>query len=204
MKAPDALDSLLAPESKSASTRSFQPPIRSPSPRGTARNVVAQHEPRALAHGGGPVTPGTAAGHPSTRWLRARPSEFDRIRRGRAADRSDITGVSRKITQVSPVGRPNQYQSAFACPSPRSQEREFMARSSIRAAVVSAAILAFAGSSLVASATRVSSIERFGIGGFIQPVGLHHGFHIEHVAPGSPPRTTSSSRTISSSRSTAR
>ena len=60
-----------------------------------------------------------------------------------------------------------------------------MARSSIRSAVVSAAILAFAGSSLVAGATRVSSIERFGIGGFIQPVGLHHGFHIERVAPGS-------------------
>ena len=60
-----------------------------------------------------------------------------------------------------------------------------MANSSIRATFVSAALLAFAGSSLFAGATRVNSIERFGIGGYIQPVGLHHGFHIERVAQGS-------------------
>jgi S1-C subfamily serine protease len=60
-----------------------------------------------------------------------------------------------------------------------------MATSSIRATFVSAALLAFAGSSLFAGATRVNSIERFGIGGYIQPVGLHHGFHIERVAQGS-------------------
>ena len=60
-----------------------------------------------------------------------------------------------------------------------------MASSSIRATFVSAALLAFAGSSLFAGATRVNSIERFGIGGYIQPVGLHHGFHIERVAQGS-------------------
>jgi membrane-associated protease RseP (regulator of RpoE activity) len=60
-----------------------------------------------------------------------------------------------------------------------------MATSSIRATFVSAAFLAFAGSSLFAGATRVNSIERFGIGGYIQPVGLHHGFHIERVAQGS-------------------
>jgi S1-C subfamily serine protease len=60
-----------------------------------------------------------------------------------------------------------------------------MARTSIRAAVVSAALLAFAGSSLLAGPTRINSVERFGIGGFIQPIGLHHGFHIERVAPDS-------------------
>ena len=60
-----------------------------------------------------------------------------------------------------------------------------MATSSVRATFVSAALLAFAGSSLFAGATRVNSIERFGIGGYIQPVGLHHGFHIERVAQGS-------------------
>ena len=57
-----------------------------------------------------------------------------------------------------------------------------MARSSIRAMVVSAAFLALAGPSLLAGPTRVNSIERFGIGGFIQPIGLHHGFHIERIA----------------------
>jgi S1-C subfamily serine protease len=60
-----------------------------------------------------------------------------------------------------------------------------MARSSIRATFVAAAFLAFAGSSLLAGPTRVNSIERFGIGGYIQPVGLHHGFHVERVAPDS-------------------
>jgi membrane-associated protease RseP (regulator of RpoE activity) len=60
-----------------------------------------------------------------------------------------------------------------------------MTRTWIRAAVVSAALLAFAGPSLLAGPTRVNSIVRFGIGGYIQPIGLHHGFHIERVAPGS-------------------
>jgi membrane-associated protease RseP (regulator of RpoE activity) len=60
-----------------------------------------------------------------------------------------------------------------------------MARSSIAATVVSAGLLAFASSALAAGPTRVSSIERFGIGGYIQPVGLHHGFHIERVSPAS-------------------
>ncbi len=60
-----------------------------------------------------------------------------------------------------------------------------MTRSSIRATFVGVALLAFAGSTLLAGPTRVNSIERFGIGGYIQPVGLHHGFHIERVAPDS-------------------
>lgn len=62
-----------------------------------------------------------------------------------------------------------------------------MARVSIRLAVVSGAFLAFVGSSLLAAGptTRPNSIERFGIGGFLQPIGLHHGFHIERIAPDS-------------------
>jgi S1-C subfamily serine protease len=56
-----------------------------------------------------------------------------------------------------------------------------MARSSFLAAVV----VALAGLSLLAGPGRVNAIERFGISGFIQPVGLHHGFHIERVAPDS-------------------
>jgi C-terminal processing protease CtpA/Prc len=61
-----------------------------------------------------------------------------------------------------------------------------MARVSIRLAVVSGAFLAFLGSSLLsAGPTRPNSIERFGIGGFLQPIGLHHGFHIERIAPDS-------------------
>jgi membrane-associated protease RseP (regulator of RpoE activity) len=59
-----------------------------------------------------------------------------------------------------------------------------MTRSPIRAAAIAAALalLTFAGSSLHAGPARLNSIERFGIGGYIQPVGLHHGFHIERVA----------------------
>lgn len=60
-----------------------------------------------------------------------------------------------------------------------------MARSSIRTAIASAAMLAIASPSLLAGAGRPSSIERFGIGGYIQPIGLHHGFHVERVAPDS-------------------
>ena len=60
-----------------------------------------------------------------------------------------------------------------------------MARSSIGTTIISGVLLAFAASSLSAGATRINSFERFGIGGYIQPVGLHHGFHIERVVPGS-------------------
>jgi S1-C subfamily serine protease len=60
-----------------------------------------------------------------------------------------------------------------------------MVRSAIRVATAMVAFLAFAGPSLFAGPNRVNSIERFGIGGFIQPIGLHHGFHIERVAPDS-------------------
>jgi membrane-associated protease RseP (regulator of RpoE activity) len=61
-----------------------------------------------------------------------------------------------------------------------------MARSPIRTGAVVAMLLAFAGTSLNAGPIRQNSIDRFGIGGFIQPVGLHHGFHIETVLPDSP------------------
>jgi S1-C subfamily serine protease len=60
-----------------------------------------------------------------------------------------------------------------------------MARSSIRAAVMLAVFVSLARPSLFAGPNRINSIERFGIGGFIQPIGLHHGFHIERVAPDS-------------------
>ena len=54
-----------------------------------------------------------------------------------------------------------------------------------RSSAVVASLLFLAGSSLLAGTTRVSSIERFGIGGFLQPIGIHHGFHIERIAPDS-------------------
>jgi S1-C subfamily serine protease len=37
-----------------------------------------------------------------------------------------------------------------------------------------------------AAGERQNSIERYGLGGFIQPIGLHHGFHVEKVVPDSP------------------
>jgi membrane-associated protease RseP (regulator of RpoE activity) len=60
-----------------------------------------------------------------------------------------------------------------------------MSRSSIRTTAILATFLTFAGSLLLAGPNRVNSIEHFGIGGYIQPVGLHHGFHIEQIVPGS-------------------
>jgi S1-C subfamily serine protease len=50
---------------------------------------------------------------------------------------------------------------------------------------LAAVLVALAGSSLLAGPARLNAIDRFGIAGFIQPVGLHHGFHIERVAPDS-------------------
>src|SRR4051812_14470784 len=61
-----------------------------------------------------------------------------------------------------------------------------MAHSSIRRAMVTAAVLACATSSLFAASGRISAVDRFGIGGYIMPIGLHHGFHIERVTPDSP------------------
>jgi S1-C subfamily serine protease len=49
--------------------------------------------------------------------------------------------------------------------------------------------LTFAGfvtSAAVAAGTRPNAIERYGLSGFVLPVGLHHGFHIEKVVPDSP------------------
>ena len=61
-----------------------------------------------------------------------------------------------------------------------------MANSSILKAVVSVAVVACATSSLFAGSGRPNSVEKFGIGGYIQPIGLHHGFHIERITPDSP------------------
>jgi hypothetical protein len=33
---------------------------------------------------------------------------------------------------------------------------------------------------------RPDAIERYGLEGFIQPIGLHHGFHIQMVVPNTP------------------
>ena len=54
----------------------------------------------------------------------------------------------------------------------------------IRSIVASWLILAAAGFA-IAEGTRISAFERYGIGGHIQPIGIHHGFHIETVKPGS-------------------
>jgi S1-C subfamily serine protease len=31
-----------------------------------------------------------------------------------------------------------------------------------------------------------TAVERYGLGGHVQPIGLHHGFHVTSVQPGSP------------------
>ena len=56
-----------------------------------------------------------------------------------------------------------------------------------------ASLLLLAGLTIAGSAPsaavageRPNAIERYGLGGFIQPIGLHHGFHIEKVVPDSP------------------
>jgi S1-C subfamily serine protease len=49
--------------------------------------------------------------------------------------------------------------------------------------------LTFAGfvtTAALAAAGRPNAIERYGLTGFVLPIGLHHGFHIEKVAPDSP------------------
>ena len=48
------------------------------------------------------------------------------------------------------------------------------------------ACLFLALSSAFAGGLRKTAIERYGIGGHVQPVGLHHGFHVEMVVPDSP------------------
>ena len=47
-------------------------------------------------------------------------------------------------------------------------------------------IAASGPSAAQAAGTRSSAVERYGITGFTQPIGLHHGFHIERVVPDSP------------------
>ncbi len=59
-----------------------------------------------------------------------------------------------------------------------------MLRSSIATAVAAALVLV-AASSLRAGSTGVTANERPGIRGYSRPVGLHHGFRIERVAPDS-------------------
>ena len=47
------------------------------------------------------------------------------------------------------------------------------------------ACLALTLSSALAGGPRKTAIERYGIGGHVQAVGLHHGFHVEMVVPDS-------------------
>src|SRR5829696_8634246 len=51
--------------------------------------------------------------------------------------------------------------------------------------LVASGILLVASGFANADGTRLTAFERYGIGGHIQPIGLHHGFHIQTVAPGS-------------------
>jgi S1-C subfamily serine protease len=52
-------------------------------------------------------------------------------------------------------------------------------------AILSSAVLMLAAASAGADGAKKSAFDRYGIGGYIQPVGLHHGFHVEVVVPGS-------------------
>jgi S1-C subfamily serine protease len=51
--------------------------------------------------------------------------------------------------------------------------------------MVASGVLLVASGFAAADGTRPTAFERYGIGGHIQPIGLHHGFHIQAVAPGS-------------------
>ena len=51
--------------------------------------------------------------------------------------------------------------------------------------LVASGILLVASGVANADGTRLTAFERYGISGYIQPIGLHHGFHIQTVAPGS-------------------
>ena len=60
-------------------------------------------------------------------------------------------------------------------------------RSAAPILILAGLTLAAPGLPVSAEGTRppANAIERYGLGGFIQPIGLHHGFHIEKVAPDS-------------------
>lgn len=63
-----------------------------------------------------------------------------------------------------------------------------MSHPTIRKALAIALIpaLAWTSRALHAGSTHPSAIERYGLGGHIQAVGLRHGFHVETVAIDSP------------------
>jgi S1-C subfamily serine protease len=60
----------------------------------------------------------------------------------------------------------------------------FMLRTALPILVLAGLTVAGSGRSTAAEGGRApaNSIERYGLGGFVQPIGLHHGFHIEKVA----------------------
>jgi hypothetical protein len=93
------------------------------------------------------------------------------------------------MVRLQPQGRSSPFIGLtifplIGCRNP--EGREALALSSIRTAVLSALLLGCTTPLLLAAAGRITAIERFGIGGYIQPIGLHHGFHIERVTAGSP------------------
>src|SRR5689334_12605254 len=51
--------------------------------------------------------------------------------------------------------------------------------------MVAAGVLLAASGFAGADGTRLTAFERYGIGGYIQPIGIHHGFHIQTVVPAS-------------------
>lgn len=51
--------------------------------------------------------------------------------------------------------------------------------------MVASGMLLVASGLASADGTRLTAFERYGIGGYIQPIGIHHGFHIQTVAPAS-------------------
>ncbi|MDR3638838.1 MAG: PDZ domain-containing protein [Isosphaeraceae bacterium] len=62
-----------------------------------------------------------------------------------------------------------------------------MARSVAQAAAFAALLSVVAVSSFAGPGPRhATAVERYGLEGHVQPIGLHHGFHIVRVMPGSP------------------
>lgn len=61
-----------------------------------------------------------------------------------------------------------------------------MRRSAVRLAVLTAMAFVVSGLSFAGDVRRhATAVERYGLQGFVQPIGLHHGFHIMRIEPGS-------------------
>jgi len=61
-----------------------------------------------------------------------------------------------------------------------------MPRSVVRLAVLTGVAFVVSGLAFAADTPRhATAVERYGLEGYVQPIGLHHGFHIMRIAPGS-------------------